>query len=94
MTKNKSTLNFIDLFSGAGGLSNGLEQAGLKCLLGIDLDKFAIETFKANHRHAKTYCGSITDLTEKKLLELTNGQTIHAVVGGPPLPRFFHCWYR
>ncbi len=88
MTKNKSTLNFIDLFSGAGGLSNGLEQAGLKCLLGIDLDKFAIETFKANHRHANTYCGSITDLTEKKLLELTNGQTIHAVVGGPPCQGF------
>lgn len=90
MIKDTNTvkLNFIDLFSGAGGLSNGLEQAGLKCLLGIDMDKNAIETFKANHRYANTYCGSITEITEKKLIELTKGQTIHAIVGGPPCQGF------
>jgi DNA (cytosine-5)-methyltransferase 1 len=88
MTKKNLTLNFIDLFSGAGGLSNGLEQAGLKCLLGIDMDKNAIETFKANHHHANTFCGSITEITEKKLKELTNGETIHAIVGGPPCQGF------
>ena len=33
---NKRKLNFIDLFSGCGGLSLGLEKAGLKCLMGID----------------------------------------------------------
>ena len=60
------TLNFIDLFSGAGGLSNGLEQAGLKCLLGVDMDKNAIETFRANHHYAETFCGSITELSQKK----------------------------
>jgi len=47
MNKNQlKPLNFIDVFSGAGGLSNGLEQAGLKCLLGIDFDKNAIENFQ------------------------------------------------
>lgn len=87
MTK-KTKLNFIDLFSGAGGLSNGLEQAGLKCLLGIDMDKDALETFKANHHHAEIFCGSITEITEKKLKELTKGETIHAIVGGPPCQGF------
>jgi DNA (cytosine-5)-methyltransferase 1 len=82
------TLNFIDLFSGAGGLSNGLEQAGLKCLLGVDMDKNAIETFRANHHHAETFCGSITELSQKKILELTKGETIHAIVGGPPCQGF------
>jgi DNA (cytosine-5)-methyltransferase 1 len=65
MTKIKTPLNFIDVFSGAGGLSCGLELAGMKCLLGIDMDKNAIETFKANHHYANTYCGSVLDLTEK-----------------------------
>ena len=43
-------INFIDLFSGAGGLSYGFEKAGLNCLAGIDFFKQAIETFKTNHK--------------------------------------------
>ncbi len=87
MTK-KNALNFIDLFSGAGGLSCGLEISGMKCILGIDQDKNAIETFKANHQYASTFCGSVTEINEKKLKELTKDQTIHAVVGGPPCQGF------
>ena len=44
--------NFIDLFSGAGGLSYGFEKAGLNCLAGIDSFKQAIETFKINHKNS------------------------------------------
>ena len=88
MAKTKSTLNFIDLFSGAGGLSCGLELAGMNCVLGVDMDKHAIETFSANHHSAETYCGSIVDLTAAKIRELTHNQTIHAVVGGPPCQGF------
>ncbi|MFN6143299.1 MAG: DNA cytosine methyltransferase, partial [Pseudanabaena sp.] len=44
---------FIDLFSGAGGMSCGLEMAGWHCLLGIDHDRAAIETFQHNHPQAK-----------------------------------------
>lgn len=88
MTKTKMPLNFIDVFSGAGGLSCGLELAGMRCLLGIDMDKNAIETFKANHHYANTYCGSVSELSEKKLKELINQQTVHAVVGGPPCQGF------
>src|SRR5215831_3693709 len=36
-----------DLFSGAGGLSLGLTQAGWRVVLGVDHDKEAVET----HRH-------------------------------------------
>lgn len=88
MTKIKSQLNFIDLFSGAGGLSCGLELAGMNCVLGVDMDKNAIETFKNNHHEAETFCGSITELSASKIKELTHNQTIHAVVGGPPCQGF------
>ncbi|MBC7714211.1 MAG: DNA cytosine methyltransferase [Rhizobacter sp.] len=87
-TKSKTKLNFIDLFSGAGGLSCGLELAGMNCVLGVDMDKNAIETFKNNHLEAETFCGSIMDLSAAKIKELTKNQTVHAVVGGPPCQGF------
>ena len=37
----------IDLFSGCGGLSVGLEQAGYAVILSVDNDPWALET----HRH-------------------------------------------
>jgi DNA (cytosine-5)-methyltransferase 1 len=88
MKNSKTKLNFIDLFSGAGGLSCGLELAGMNCVLGVDMDKNAIETFKANHLDAETYCGSISDLTAELVKRLTKNKTIHAVVGGPPCQGF------
>ncbi|MCO4792619.1 MAG: DNA cytosine methyltransferase [Bacteriovoracaceae bacterium] len=81
-------LNFIDVFAGAGGLSCGMEMAGMQCLLGVDHNKHAMATFARNHKKAETYCGDITKLTKKHLLELINNKKIHAVVGGPPCQGF------
>jgi DNA (cytosine-5)-methyltransferase 1 len=87
MKKNKS-LSFIDLFSGCGGLSHGLEMAGHRCLLGVDANKEAIESFAANHLHAEVYLGDIKQLKEKKLHQLLKGQKVDMVVGGPPCQGF------
>ena len=81
-------LNFVDVFSGAGGFSCGLELAGMNCILGVDNNKHAIDTFKENHTNAATFCGSIQDLTKSKLLTLINNKKVHAVVGGPPCQGF------
>jgi DNA (cytosine-5)-methyltransferase 1 len=79
---------FIDVFSGCGGLSHGLELAGMKCLLGIDFNQDAIETFKMNHKDAQAYCGDVRELSAKEIRELTNGSEIDFVVGGPPCQGF------
>ncbi|MAX66513.1 MAG: DNA (cytosine-5-)-methyltransferase [Halobacteriovoraceae bacterium] len=79
---------FVDVFSGCGGLSYGLEQAGMKCLLGIDFNKDAIESFKLNHKHAETFCGDVGELTNKRLKELIGSNKIDFVVGGPPCQGF------
>lgn len=79
------SFNVIDLFSGAGGLSYGFEMAGFNILLGIDNDEKALETFRRNHKNAKTICGDITQITYKKdIKDLIGNQTIDVIVGGPP----------
>src|SRR5574343_1700135 len=86
--KENMKLNFIDVFSGAGGLSCGLEMAGLNCLLGIDNDVHAMATFAHNHPHSKVFCGDIKKLTPELLGALTQNKPVHAVVGGPPCQGF------
>ena len=41
---------YIDLFCGAGGLSLGLEAAGLRLLFSSDVDRNCTETFKHNFK--------------------------------------------
>lgn len=87
-TKKKTKLNFIDVFAGAGGFSCGMEMAGHKCLLGVDFNQHAMNTFERNHKHAKVFCGDIQNLTKKRLEDLLEGQDIDVVVGGPPCQGF------
>jgi DNA (cytosine-5)-methyltransferase 1 len=86
--KTQKSLTFIDLFSGCGGLSCGLEMAGHRCILGVDADKEAIKSFAANHKDAAVYLGDIKQLKEKKLHELLQGRKVDMVVGGPPCQGF------
>ena len=45
----------IDLFCGCGGLTLGLKQAGFKVIGAIDIDPFAVETYRANHTGVKVW---------------------------------------
>lgn len=47
-------MQFVDLFCGCGGMSEGLRQAGWECLLGVDNDPYALEVFGANHAGVPT----------------------------------------
>ena len=76
----------IDLFCGAGGLSEGLRQAGFDILAGNDIDSHAGATFAATHPDAKFLPGSIYELTPQDFLDATalkKGQ-LDCLAGGPP----------
>ena len=75
---------FVDLFSGAGGLSCGLEMSGLKCALAVDHNLEAIDTFSANHKNTPTYVDDISQLKGSVLKKLIGGKKISLVCGGPP----------
>lgn len=85
---NKRKLNFIDLFSGCGGLSLGLEKAGLKCLMGIDFLSPAIETFQLNHKGSIGICADIQEIDLKEIKKLVGKNTIDLICGGPPCQGF------
>jgi len=80
--------NFIDIFSGCGGISTGLEMAGHRCLLGVDFDRHAAESFRANHPNSKGICMDIAKLTRKRLERELEGKKVDMVVGGPPCQGF------
>lgn len=82
MRNNKYTA--ISLFSGAGGLDTGFENAGVKIIFANELMKEAAETYKANH----PLCLLINDDIKKvfPLLEQYNGADM--VIGGPPCQGF------
>jgi DNA (cytosine-5)-methyltransferase 1 len=82
-------LTFLDLFSGCGGFSLGLQWAGLKCLAAIDFNEPAIETFKANHPEVPhALVRDLTKFRPEQLDELLGGTRIDLIVGGPPCQGF------
>jgi DNA (cytosine-5)-methyltransferase 1 len=78
----------IDLFCGAGGLSEGFRQAGFKSILGIDSDKSALETFALNHKGAETICGDILRITKEDIVKKIKRKTVDLIIGGPPCQGF------
>lgn len=76
----------VDLFCGAGGLSAGLEMAGIRVLAGVDLFAAAGESFEASHPHSKFICKAIQDVSIEELLETTGlaPGDLTVLAGGPP----------
>ena len=83
-------LKVIDLFCGAGGLSEGFRQAGYNVLAGNDADRAAGETFKLTHPKATFLPGPIQNHTTKSILSTTGLKKgeLDVLVGGPPCQGF------
>lgn len=76
----------IDLFCGAGGLSEGFKQAGFEIVAGIDKDKESLETFKKNNPESiaiEMDLGKTFGFESSPLKEISD-KKIDVVIGGPP----------
>lgn len=80
----------LDLFCGAGGFSAGLDQVkNFSTQVGLDFDKYAIETFSKNFPNAISICGDILDIDiKKKVIESSRDRKVNMIVGGPPCQGF------
>lgn len=78
----------VDLFSGAGGLSLGLEQAGWTVVAAVDHDRRALETHRANFPGLALNT-DLSNIDERaNLIALLKQTTIDLVAGGPPCQPF------
>lgn len=52
----------LDLFAGAGGLSQGLEDAGIEVVAAAEWDEDALATYARRHPSARLYPGDIAGI--------------------------------
>ena len=81
----------IDLFCGAGGLSRGLLDAGIKVVLGVDWFDSALKTFESNHDGAKAMKLNLFDHNNIKEIQKylnNNNFKLDVLAGGPPCQGF------
>lgn len=85
-----SPVNVISLFSGAGGCSLGLRQAGFQVKLAADIDPMACKSYEANLPGSKVWNADLsqtapTDIVVQSGLHISK---IDLIVGGPPCQGF------
>lgn len=83
------TYNTISLFSGAMGLDLGIERAGFAIRACVEMDKWAVETIKAN-TDIPVINKDINQVTTDELLRVAGigREDVTLVVGGPPCQAF------
>lgn len=90
MIDNSKTFRVLDLFSGAGGFSYGIDKnPHFKTLLALDFNENALKTFKYNMPEAETVIGDITDNEVRKIIiDKSKDYNINMIIGGPPCQGF------
>lgn len=85
----------LDLFCGAGGMTLGLKQAGLKSLLCTDFDEAACITLQSNYPETEVFHGDITSSKVKKyIIDTAIHKNVDIITGGPPCQGFSLAGFR
>ena len=85
--RNGSTLAVVDLFAGAGGISEGFRRSGYRVLGGLDIDPDAVATYAANFPEAAAICGDIRIRSVREQV-LDTARRADIIAGGPPCQAF------
>ncbi|MGX7925489.1 DNA cytosine methyltransferase [Tsuneonella sp. HG094] len=82
-----SRIAAVDLFCGVGGLTRGLEKAGIDVRLGVDIDPHCEYPYNANNK-AAFLLQSVADLTSAGLNEIVSDAPYTLLAGCAPCQPF------
>ena len=80
------SLKVIDLFAGAGGLSQGFRDAGFDIISAVEINKNLSQTYKENFPKTKIFEEDIIKIKSKSLL--SKHSSVDVIIGGPPCQGF------
>lgn len=83
-----SEYTFVDLFCGAGGMTQGLFKAGFRPVASLEVNPIATATHLKNFPQCHHFCGDIQTFASQNWLAQINSPEVHLVVGGPPCQGF------
>lgn len=83
----KPAIHAVDLFCGAGGLTCGLQQAGIKVKAGVDVDKACEYAFSHNNK-ALFIPKSVADIHGTEFADFTKGADYTLFAGCAPCQAF------
>jgi DNA (cytosine-5)-methyltransferase 1 len=86
----KKRLTAIDLFSGIGGLTEGLKQANFRVLAAVEIDPLAAESYKQNHPGVRVWQEDICGLPAAHVAKAFNLKpgALDLLAGCPPCQGF------
>ncbi len=90
MKKRSNALMAVDLFSGCGGLTQGLKDAGFTVGAAVEIDALAAETYAANHPDVKLFKADIRDTSASEIMDacgVMKGE-LDLLAGCPPCQGF------
>lgn len=85
----RTTIKTLDLFSGAGGMSLGFQDAGFRPLAAFEVDEDAAKTYEANLQDSAVQCRDIREISFKKYKG-----AVDVLIGGPPCQPFSRGGYQ
>jgi len=78
----------IDIFSGVGGLTQGMHQADFKTQVAFEIDEIASKAYRLNHPDTTVITKDIRKVTIAEIKRKLNGKKIHLLAGCPPCQGF------
>lgn len=80
----------VDLFSGCGGLTLGLKQAGFRVAGAVEIDSLAVETYKKNHPEVEVWSEDIRKIKGTEMLRVLGLKKggLDLLAGCPPCQGF------
>lgn len=87
----------VDLFCGAGGLSEGFRRSGFRVIGAVDTNEVALRTFGLNHPELPQeaiLAADLVTLSAEELRKAIGDRHIDVLIGAPPCQGFSHVGHR